>query len=123
MFQVGGIGPMQGQAVHFTKYAPEKIPYAIKRYIEETKRLYTVLNNSLEGKEYLVGNSYSLADAISYPLVRYHSQSGISDIDDLPNLKTWIARIDERPATQRGLNVPTPDKIGKLANDPKKKDD
>jgi len=105
---------MQGQASHFTKYAPEKVPYAIKRYTEETKRLYTVLNNSLEGKEYLVGNSYTLADAINYPWVRYHSQSGISDIDDLPNLKAWIARIDERPATQRGLNVPTPDKIGKL---------
>src|ERR1044072_8778928 len=105
MFQMGGVGPMQGQANHFLRYAPEKIPYGIKRYTKETKRLYTVLNNALEGKDYLVGNTYTLADAIIYSWVRIHGISGIPGIDDL------ISRIDTRPATQKGLNVPTPDNL------------
>ena len=120
MFQVGGIGPMQGQANHFSKYAPEKIPYAIKRYTEETKRLYGVLNSALEGKDYLVGNKYTLADAISYPWVRAHALSGVPDVDDLPNFKAWIARIDARPATQKGLNVPVPDRIKEFTENPQK---
>ncbi|RIA99246.1 glutathione S-transferase [Glomus cerebriforme] len=120
MFQMGGLGPMQGQSSHFNRYAPEKIPYAIKRYSDETKRLYSVLNDSLEGKEYLVGNRYTLADAISYPWVRAHFLSGIPSINEFPNLKTWIARIDERPATQKGLNVPTPDKVKELTDNPEK---
>jgi glutathione S-transferase len=120
MFQMGGIGPMQGQAGHFIRYAPENVPYAIQRYTEETKRLYSVLNDALEGKEYLVGNSYTLADAISYPWVRVHFYSGIPSIDDLPNLKAWIARIDARPATQRGLNVPVEDRFKETLNDPEK---
>jgi glutathione S-transferase len=120
MFHVGGIGPMQGQAIIFVRYAPEKIPFCIKRYTEETKRLYTVLNSALEGKDYLVGNTYTLADAINYPWVRIHALSGVPDIDDLPNLKAWIARIDARPATQKGLNVPTPDRLKELIENPEK---
>src|SRR6266542_2649225 len=111
MFQMGGIGPMQGQSNHFSRYAPEKIPYAIKRYGDETKRLYSVLDSALKGKEFLVGNTYTLADAINYPWVRTHFISGIPSVDEFPDLKAWIARIDERPATQKGLNVPTPDKV------------
>ena len=120
MFQIGGIGPMQGQANHFIRYAPEKIPYGIKRYTEETKRLYTVLNNALEGKDYLVGNTYTLADAISYPWIRLYAISEYLDVDDLPNLKAWIARIDARPATQKGLNVPTPDRLKELTENQEK---
>ena len=120
MFQIGGIGPMQGQANHFIRYAPEKIPYGIKRYTEETKRLYTVLNSALEGKDYLVGNTYTLADAISYPWIRLYAISEYLDVDDLPNLKAWIARIDARPATQKGLNVPTPDRLKEFTESPEK---
>jgi len=117
---MGGIGPMQGQANHFVRFAPEHIPYGIKRYTEETKRLYTVLNSALEGKDYLVGNTYTLADAINYPFVRAHAMAGVPDIDDLPNLKAWIARIDARPATQKGLNVPTPDRLKEFTENPEK---
>src|SRR5256884_35134 len=120
MFQMGGIGPMQGQANHFIRYAPETVPYGIKRYTEETKRLYTVLNGALEGKDYLVGNTYTLADAINYSWVRFHFIAGIPSIDDLPNLKAWIARIDARPATQKGLNVPTPDRLKEFIENPEK---
>ncbi len=117
---MGGLGPMQGQANHFNRYAPEKIPYGIKRYTEETKRLYTVLNSALEGKDYLVGNTYTLADAISYPWIRLYAISEYLGVDDLPNLKAWIARIDARPATQKGLNVPTPDRLKELTENQEK---
>ncbi|GES86039.1 glutathione S-transferase [Rhizophagus clarus] len=123
MFQMGGIGPMQGQAGHFNNYAPEEIPYAIKRYTEETKRLYSVLNNALEGKEYLVDNKFTLADAISFPWVRAHFLTGISSIDEFPNLKTWIERIYARPAVKKGLNVPTPDKVQEFTEHPEKLDE
>ncbi|CAB4403920.1 unnamed protein product [Rhizophagus irregularis] len=123
MFQMGGLGPMQGQAGHFNRYAPEKIPYAIKRYTDETKRLYSVLNGALEGKEYLVGNKYTLADAISFPWVRVHFLSGVSSIDEFPNLKAWVARISARPAVQKGLNVPTPDKFQEFLDNPEKLDE
>ncbi|CAG8680298.1 uncharacterized protein OCT59_016565 [Rhizophagus irregularis] len=118
MFQMGGLGPMQGQAIHFNRYAPEKIPYAIKRYTDETIRLCSVLNSALEGKEYLVGNKFTLADAISFPWVRAHAFSGIESIDEFPNLKAWVARISARPAVQKGLNVPVPDKLQELMDNP-----
>src|SRR5436305_14317045 len=111
MFQMGSLGPIQGQAFHFIKIAPEKIPYGIKRYTEETKRYYAVLNGALEGKDFLVGNTYTLADATNFPFVRVHFVCGIPNLDDLPNLKAWVARMNARPATQRGLNVPDPDRI------------
>jgi len=78
------------------------------------------LNGVLEGKDYLVGNIYTLADAINYPFVRVHFISGIPSIDDLPNLKAWISRIDARPAIQKGLNVPTPDRLEEYTKDPEK---
>src|ERR1044072_7591031 len=111
MFQMGDMGPMQEQAVYFVRWLPEKVPIAIERFTEQTKKLYTVLNGVLEGKDYLVGNTYTLADAINYPFVRAHFMSGIPNIDDLPNLKPWVARIDARPAPKKGLNVPNPDRL------------
>lgn len=104
MFQMGGLGPMQGQAHVFFRYAPEKIPYAIDRYQKETKRLYTVLDTQLDGRDYLV-DDYSIADIANFTWVRSHEWAGV-DIDDLPHLKAWLARIEERPAVRRGLAVP-----------------
>ena len=111
MFQMASFGPIQGQAYYFIRMAPEQVPYGIKRYTEETKRFYAVLNGALEGKEYLVGNKFTLADATNFPFVRVHFMCGIPTLDDYPNLKAWISRINERPAIQKGLNVPDPDKL------------
>lgn len=104
MFQMAGIGPMQGQANVFFRYAPEKIDYAIKRYQRETKRLYTVLDNRLKDHEFLA-NDYSIADIAAWPWVYIHKWSGV-DIEDLPNLKRWLEEIGKRPAVERGKNVP-----------------
>ncbi len=106
MFQMGGIGPMQGQANVFARYAPEPIPYAIERYQKETRRLYEVLNRRLTGRDYLVGD-YSIADIASFTWVRAHDWSGIS-LDGLDDLRRWLERIEARPAVQRGLIVPEP---------------
>ncbi|MDP2705934.1 MAG: glutathione S-transferase family protein [Burkholderiales bacterium] len=104
MFQMGGIGPMQGQANVFYRYAPEKIPYAIDRYQKETKRLYTVLDKRLAHRDYLTGE-YSIADVATWPWVTLHGWAGV-DIDDLPNLERWIARVGERPAVVKGRAIP-----------------
>jgi glutathione S-transferase len=104
MFQMGGIGPMQGQANVFFRYAPEKIPYAIERYQGETKRLYRVLDARLRDRHYLAGE-YSIADIATWPWVRIHAWAGV-EVDDLPHLGRWIERIAERPACQRGVAVP-----------------
>ncbi len=106
MFQMGGIGPMQGQAGVFFRYAPEKIPYAIDRYQRETRRLYEVLERRLAEVPYLAGD-YSIADVATFPWVRGHSWVGVT-LDDLPNVQRWLAAIEERPAVQRGLAVPRP---------------
>jgi GST-like protein len=111
MFQMSGVGPMQGQAHVFVRYAPEQIPYAIKRYTEEVKRLYTILDRRLEGRDYLC-DEYSIADIATWPWVRIHFWADVS-IDDLPNLQRWRDRIRERPAVDRGIQVP-----GKEAQDP-----
>jgi GSH-dependent disulfide-bond oxidoreductase len=104
MFQMGGIGPMQGQANVFFRYFPEKIPAAIERYHNETKRLYEVLERRLEGREYLC-DEISIADIASWPWVRIHAWAGV-EIDDLPNLSAWVERMAARPACQRGVEVP-----------------
>jgi GST-like protein len=104
MFQMGGIGPMQGQANVFYRYAPEKIPYAIERYQKETKRLYKVLDHRLADHEYLAGD-YSIADIATWPWVTLHGWAGV-DIDDLPNLERWIQRVGERPAVVKGREIP-----------------
>ena len=104
MFQMGGVGPMQGQANVFFRYFPEKIPAVIARYQNETKRLYTVLDTRLAGRDYLV-DEYSLADIANYSWASIHWWAGVS-IDDLPNLKRWMDNIAARPAVQKGVLVP-----------------
>ncbi|WP_347904864.1 glutathione S-transferase N-terminal domain-containing protein [Pseudomonas purpurea] len=104
MFQMGGIGPMQGQANVFFRYFPEKLQGAIDRYQHETRRLYEVLNTRLETVEFLA-DEYSIADIATYPWVRGHEWSGVS-VDGLPALQRWMAAMAARPAVQRGLLVP-----------------
>lgn len=104
MFQMGGIGPMQGQANVFYRYFPEKLPAAIERYQNETRRLYEVLDGRLAQVEYLAGD-YSIADIATFPWVRIHDWAGVS-VDGLQHLQRWLAAIEARPAAQRGLQVP-----------------
>ncbi len=118
MFQMGGIGPMQGQANVFFRYAPEKIPYAIERYQTETKRLYKVLDARLEGSDYLCGD-YSIADIANWSWVSLHFWAGV-DIDDLPNLSRWVEAIRARPAVQRGIAIPEPINLGGDGEEAKK---
>jgi GST-like protein len=104
MFQMGGIGPMQGQANVFFRYFPEKLQGAIDRYQHETRRLYEVLNTRLETVEFLA-DEYSIADIATYPWVRGHEWSGVS-VEGLPGLQRWMAAMEARPAVQRGLQIP-----------------
>ncbi|AUX42622.1 glutathione S-transferase [Sorangium cellulosum] len=106
MFQMGGIGPMMGQANVFYRYAPEKIPFAIDRYQREVRRLFEVLERQLRDSEYLAGE-YSIADIANWSWVHTHGWSGVSP-EGLPGLERWIAAIAARPAVQRGLAVPEP---------------
>jgi glutathione S-transferase len=106
MFQMGGVGPMQGQANVFFRYAPEQIQYAIDRYHNETKRLYGVLDTRLAEVPYLAGD-YGIADIATWPWVSIHGWAGV-EVDDLPNLQRWIEAVGARPAVQRGRAVPTP---------------
>jgi glutathione S-transferase len=104
MFQMGGIGPMMGQANVFFRYAPEKIPYAIERYHREVRRLLEVLDARLEENEYLAGD-YSIADIANWSWVRGYKWSGVS-IDGLDNLRRWLDTIAARPAVERGKDIP-----------------
>ncbi len=104
MFQMGGIGPMQGQANVFFRYFPEKLQGAIDRYQHETRRLYEVLDTRLQAVEFLAGE-YSIADIATFPWVRGHEWSGVS-VDGLTALQRWMAALEARPAVQRGLLVP-----------------
>lgn len=98
-WQMGGLGPMLGQNHHFRNYAPEKIPYAIERYVKETERLYGVLDDHLADREFIAGN-YSIADMAAYPwIVPYEQQQ--QNIDDFPHVKRWFETIKARPAIQR----------------------
>ncbi len=106
MFQMGGVGPMQGQAHVFYRYFDQKIQPAIDRYQNETKRLYTVLDTRLADSEYLA-DDYSIADIANWSWVRSHDWAGVA-IDDLPNLTRWLQAVETRPAIQRGLQVPHP---------------
>jgi GSH-dependent disulfide-bond oxidoreductase len=103
MWQMGGLGPMCGQAHHFRQYAPEKIEYAINRYTNEVNRLYGVLNRQLEGKQYVCGE-YSIADMMSFPWIRPYERQG-QKLEDFPHLKAWFERMGARPGVQRGLEV------------------
>jgi glutathione S-transferase len=104
MFQMGGVGPMMGQANVFYRYAPEKIPYAIERYQREVRRLFEVLNARLADNEYLAGD-YSIADIANWSWVRGYKWSGV-DLEGLPHLRRWLDVIAERPAVKRGVDVP-----------------
>jgi glutathione S-transferase len=106
MFQMGGIGPMMGQANVFYRYAPERIPYAIDRYQREVRRLFEVLETRLADHEFLAGD-YSLADIANWSWVRGYKWSGVS-LDGLSNLERWLKAIGERPAVKRGVDVPEP---------------
>jgi GST-like protein len=104
MFQMGGLGPMLGQTHHFLRAAPEPVPYAIKRYKDETRRLYGVLDKRLAEAEHLA-SEYSIADIASYPWVARHEWHQI-ELGDFPNVKRWYDAIGARPAVQRGMKVP-----------------
>jgi GST-like protein len=99
-WQMGGLGPMAGQNHHFVQYAPEKLPYAMDRYVKETGRLYGVLNKQLsDGRDYICGD-YSIADMAAYPWVVPHERQR-QDLNQFPALKAWLERIQDRSATQR----------------------
>jgi GST-like protein len=104
MFQMGGVGPMLGQAHHFRLYAPEKIDYAVNRYTNEAKRLYGVMDKRLASSAFLGGKQYSIADIAVFPWLRSWQNQGI-DWADYPHLKQWFDRIAARPAVQRGVAV------------------
>ncbi|BDY04847.1 glutathione S-transferase N-terminal domain-containing protein [Ferrimonas sp. YFM] len=109
MFQMGGVGPMMGQANVFYRYFPEKIPAAIERYQKEGRRLFEVMDSQLAKTRYLT-EEYSIADMATWPWVRIHEWSGIS-IEGLPNLKRWLDELAERPACQKGILVPPPSEM------------
>ena len=102
-WQMGGLGPMAGQNHHFRQYAPEKIPYAIERYVNETNRLYGVLDKRLANREFIAGD-YSIADMASYPWVVPYERQG-QKLDDFPNLKRWFETIRARPAVVRAYEL------------------
>jgi GST-like protein len=104
MFQMGGVGPMLGQAHHFRLYAPEKIPYAIDRYTNEARRLYGVMNKRLAKSRYIGGAEYSIADIAIFPWLRSWKSQGI-DWNDYPHLKGWFDEVGGRPAVKRGVEV------------------
>lgn len=110
-WQVGGLGPMLGQNHHFNRYAPEKIPYAIDRYVNETRRLYGVLNKRLDGRTYIAGSDYTIADMAAYPWIVSHEAQGM-DLADFPHLKAWFDTIAARPATQRAYALGEPIRNG-----------
>ena len=99
-WQMGGLGPMLGQNHHFSQYAPEKIPYAIDRYVNETNRLYGVLDRRLADRPFVAGERYGIADMASYPWIVPWEKQG-QKLDDHPHLKRWFETIRDRPGTQR----------------------
>ena len=102
-WQMAGLGPMAGQNHHFSAYAPEKIPYAIERYVKETNRLYGVLNKQLADREF-IAKDYSIADMAAYPWIVPHERQG-QKLEDFPNLKRWFESIRERPAVRRAYEL------------------
>jgi len=107
MFQMGGVGPMMGQANVFFRYAPEKIPYAIERYQREARRLFEVMERQLKNTPYIAGSEYSIADIALWCWVAGYEWSGVN-IDGLPGLKRWLDLVGARPAVQKGRAVPPP---------------
>jgi GST-like protein len=103
MWQMGGLGPMLGQAHHFRQYAPEKIQYGIDRYTNEANRLYGVLNKRLAGREFVAGD-YSIADMAAWPWIVPHERQG-QKLEDFPHVQRWFDAMKARPAVQRGFGV------------------
>jgi GST-like protein len=99
-WQMAGLGPMAGQNHHFSQYAPEKLPYAVDRYVRETSRLYGVLNKRLADRAFVAGDDYTIADMAAYPWIVPHEKQG-QRLEDFPHLARWFAAIRARPATQR----------------------
>ncbi|KAH8663534.1 putative disulfide bond reductase yfcG [Tricladium varicosporioides] len=120
-FLNAGVGPMQGQANHFARYAPEHIEYGVNRYQNETRRLYGVLNAQLEKSTsgYLVGDKCTIADIAHFGWVAAAFWAGV-DITEFPNLEAWVERMYARPAVEKGRNVPDPHRMKELAKDPAK---
>ena len=114
MFQMGGVGPMMGQANVFFRYAPEKIPYAIERYQREVRRLFDVMERQLANNEYIAGADYSIADIALWSWIAGYAWSGVS-VEGLPQLKRWMELIGARPAAQKGRNIPPPSDPSKVA--------
>lgn len=104
-WQMGGLGPMAGQNHHFSMYAPEKVPYAIERYVKETGRLYGVLNKNLENREWVSGDQYSIADMAIYPWIVPH-QAQSQNLNDFPHLKRWFEKMAARPAVIKAYEIP-----------------
>lgn len=104
MWQMGGVGPTFGQCHHFRRFAPAPVPYAEKRYTDETRRLYAVMNRRLGETEFLAG-AYSIADIATYPWVDRHEIQGVA-LEEFPNVASWAAAIASRPAVARGMRVP-----------------
>ena len=110
MFQMAGIGPMMGQAMYFQRIAAkngEHNDFSINRYVNESRRLFEVLDTQLEGQKYIVGNDFTIADIATYPWARAYYWANVP-VDGLPNLQAWFDRIDDREATQRALEIPRP---------------
>lgn len=103
-WQMGGLGPMAGQNHHFSQFAPEKIPYAIKRYVEETARLYGVLDRRLADRAFVAGEDYSIADMAIYPWIVSHKWQS-QRLEDFPHVQRWFNSIKERPATVRAYEL------------------
>ena len=120
MFQMGGLGPMQGQAHVFVRYAPEEIPFAIKRYQDETRRLYEVYDQRLADHEYLCGD-VSIADFATFPWVLVHPWAKVS-LDGLPNLQRWLDTMNARAGVQAGLQIPEPMNMVKTLAEADKKE-
>ena len=102
-WQMGGLGPMAGQNHHFSQYAPEKLPYAVERYVKETSRLYAVLDKRLADRAFIAG-AYSIADMASYPWIVPHERQG-QNLADFPHLKRWFETIGARPAVRRAYEI------------------
>ena len=108
MFQMGGVGPMFGQCHHFTRYNPGKAPYAEERYLNETRRIYGVMDRRLGESACLAGSEYSIADIAVWPWVARFDWQTV-DLNDYPNVRRWYLEAVDRPATKRGWNVPEND--------------
>ena len=105
MWQMGGFGPMLGQAHHFRRFAKEQLPYAIDRYTNETRRLYGVLDKRLEGRDWMAADAYTIADMATFPWAARHEWQGV-DLAEFPNVKRWYDAMAARPAVDAGMNVP-----------------